>query len=58
MGNAERYSRWEMPKRLLGAIVKAIGKLLGNVQIKLIPAGKMLLLARCDENARNEAVSQ
>jgi hypothetical protein len=45
LGNAHRLlnSLW--------GILKGFGKLLGNAQIKLIPTGKMYILAGCDDRS-------
>jgi hypothetical protein len=54
-------SCWEMLNSYRIAcrhLLNDIGKPLGNNQIKLLPAGHMLLLAGCDENPGNKAISQ
>jgi hypothetical protein len=57
LDNAKKIqeSRWEMPKGFWIAarhFLTAIGKPLGNAQIKLTPLGQMFLLAGCDEKSR------
>jgi hypothetical protein len=41
-----------------GQFLEVIGKPLGNAQIRLIPSGKMFLLAGCDEKYLNESINQ
>jgi hypothetical protein len=55
-GNTKRVlkSLWEMPKGLSDSLwsnLKAIGMLLRNTKIRLMPAGQMFLLVECAEKS-------